>query len=210
MNKLSLGVLSGVFAAVVMATPAFAWSFNVYGTGQCQQDGSYEITWTIDNHGESEPLHITSTQASSPAKFTPSLPGAIGAKQTKSYVQVVDGTKAGVFTLKVTGHWNSDRRDRTNTATVNLYQACNQPQQPPVMPPVTPPVGGMGGGTPVETPATPAVTSTVSTPQVVTPVGAVNAGNGGAPKTLSLASIAGLIGSVSALGFGIRGLKKQA
>jgi hypothetical protein len=185
----------------------------VYGTGQCQQDGSYEITWTIDNHGESEPLHITSTQASSPAKFTPSLPGAIGAKQTKSYVQVVDGTKAGVFTLKVTGHWNSDRRDRTNTATVNLYQACDQPQQPPVtppvVPPVTPPAGGMGGGI-TETPITPAVTTTVSTPQVVTPVGAVNAGNGGAPKTLSLASIAGLIGSVSALGFGIRGLKKQA
>jgi hypothetical protein len=214
MNKLSLGMISGVFAAVMLITPAFAWSFMVSGNGQCQQDGSFKITWTIDNHLENQPLKITKTEASSAEKITPTLPGAIGAKQTQSYTQIVDGTKAATYTLKITGHWNGDTADHYSTGTVHLYKPCTQPPvtppvTPPVVPPVTPPAGGMGGGT-TETP-TPAVeTPVVTTPQVVTPVGAVSAGNGGAPKVISLASIAGLIGSVSALGFGIRGLKKQA
>jgi hypothetical protein len=210
MNKLSLGVLSGVFAAVMLVTPAFAWSFTVKGNGQCQEDGSYKITWNINNKTESDDLVITKVVASSTAAVTPT-PTLVKAYKDQNFTQVVDGTKAANFSLNITGHWKHDTAAHTYGDTVHLYQPCTQPVvppvTPPVVPPVTPPAGGMGGGT---TETTPVVTTPVETPQVVVPTGAVNAGKGGAPKVLSLASVAGLTGSVAALGFGVRGLKKQS
>jgi hypothetical protein len=206
MNKLSVGVLSGLFAAVVLVTPVFAWSFMVSGNGQCQPDGSFLITWTVDNHTEHEALYIT---ASSDNTVVP-VPSQVAGDSSKTYTQTADGTKPGSFNLSVTGHWNGDKNAHTyrNPHPIKLKKACDQPVVPPVVPPVTPPAGGMGGTTPVDSPA-PVVAAVTPTPQVVAPVGAVSAGGGGAPKTLSLASIVGLIGSVSAMGFGIRGLKKQ-
>jgi hypothetical protein len=213
MKKLSLGLLSGVFAAVLLATPAFAWHFALKGTGLCQPDGSYKISWEINNQQWDKPLKITQSSNIAVVPVNTVIPKY----GVQNFDQTADGTQKANYSLKLTGYWDLGHNKKefwTATAKADLCQACDQPQQPPVDNPtdnppadnpVTPPAaGGLGGGTP-DTVATSAA------PQVVAPVGAVNAGQGGAPKkVVSTASIVGLIGSASAVGFGLRGLKKRA
>lgn len=220
-SKFSLGVASGVLAAVILVTPAFAWTFGVTGSGKCQQDGSFLISWKVSNP-ENEPLIVTSSSNPSlipvNSQTVKSQIPVNGKGSGTVYTQSVDGTKPGNFSLALSGHWKSDKKDRSSSYTVKLYRACDQPVvppveppvEPPVTPPVTPPTGGMGGGTTTPDPVTPTVAADPATPQVVAPVGAVSAGNGGAPKTLSLGSIAGLIVSLAVIAFGVRGFKKQS
>lgn len=203
-SKLSLGIISGVFAVFLMATPAFAWHFSLSGKGNCQTDGSYQIVWTVDNSQWNKTLVITSSD-------NPAVPVGtqIPKHQSATFTQTADGTKPAKYNMSLSGRWGNEKWSAK--ADADLCKACVQPQTPPNNPgnpgaPVTPPAGGMGSGT-VESVA-PAPTAT--TPQVIVPAGAVNAGNGGAPKAVSVASIVGLIGSVSALGFGVRGLKKNS
>lgn len=200
-SKLSIGILSGIFAVFMLATPAFAWHFSLSGKGNCQTDGSYQIVWTVDNRQWNKPLVITSSN-------NPAVPvdTTIAKHQLATFSQSADGTKPAKYSLALSGRWGNEKWSAK--ADADLCKACDQPQQPPVdNPPAdNPPTGGMGGGT-VETPAAAPATPAA---QVVVPAGAVNAGNGGAPKAVSVASVAGLTGSVAALGFGLRGLKKRA
>lgn len=208
-SKLSLGVISGVCAVLLMATPAFAWHFNLSGKGNCQADGSYKIIWTVDNRQWNKPLVITASNNSAVPVGT-----TIPKRTLATFTQAASGLKAAKYNLSLTGRWGNEKWSAK--ADTDLCKACDQPQTPPSNPgtpdtptiPDTPPAGGMGGGV-TDTPvAVPTATTTAS--QVIVPAGAVNAGKGGVPKSLSIASIAGLLGSVTALGFGLHGLKKRA
>lgn len=108
---------------------AFAWTYGLSGMGECQTDGSFKITWTVDNTAEDEALNITASSNTSVVPVGTQIP----ASQTEDFSQTVDGTKADSFNLSLTGSFSSDQTLRTKEATVTLDKACDQP-------------GGMGGG----------------------------------------------------------------
>lgn len=171
-------VSSVATAAMIMAIPASAgaWTYGLSGSGECQTDGSYKITWKVDNSSEKQALTITD---SSNTTVVP-VGSKVDAYGKKSYYQVADGTKANSFSLTLKGNWPSDQNARTRTSTVKLEKACDQP--------VTP--------TPVEP-----TTNVLGTQVVTTPVGAVSTGE--ATQRLNVAAIAGLIGSAVVLAFGL-------
>jgi hypothetical protein len=86
-----------------------------------------------------------------------------------------------------------------NGDTVTIGASC----APAAATTTTPVTGGKGGGNPTTTTATPVVT-----PQVVAPVGAVEAGDGGGSHASSL-SIAGLVASAGTVGLGGVLLRKR-
>lgn len=140
---------------------AYAWTFNFKGRGVCQADGTFKITWSVDNRTEPEPLTITDSNI--PAAIP--VGSVVAAKGHKGFVQIVDGTTPKTITGTIKGNWPSDQSKLQRTSKVKLASPCPQPPvQPPVTPPVTPPTdGGRGAGTPVEPVAAPV------TPQVVVP-----------------------------------------
>jgi hypothetical protein len=187
--KKTVATIAASMAMVGLSTAtAFAWTYGVSGKGVCQPNGSYVITWSVDNNTESQPLHIT---ASSNAAVVPAGTN-VAAKSVKNYTQTVDGTKATNYSLSLSGNWDGDKTVRDRTASVNLDKACTQP------------TGGKGGGdtTTPSTPVTPAAATVTAAPAVV-PAGPVNAGEGGADKTVSLAALAGLVSSLAVLALGI-------
>jgi hypothetical protein len=173
---------------------ASAWSYDLTGSGVCQPDGSFKITWNVDNSSEPDALNIT---ASNKPSVVP-VGSTVAAHQTKTFNENADGTQAESHTLTLKGNWAGDATERERTATVTLDKACTQPQ-----PPTPPPTGGRGAG-PVETPV---ATPPAPTPQVVVPKGSVNAGNG-ISETLT-APLVGLGASFVALGEGVRRLVKR-
>lgn len=184
MKKIISIAVTGIALAITTST-AFAWTYSLSGKGACQSDGSYQITWTVDNSVENEAFHIKSSSNTSAVPL-----GDVPAHQAKNYKQTVDGSKTGSYSLSLTGNFNSDQTLRTRSATVNLDKPCDQP-------------GGKGGGTTTTTtPTTPAVTETAAAPAVV-PVGAVNAGDGGASSNLNLAAAIAMVASIAAIAIGV-------
>lgn len=189
MKKVLFTLMTGLVFVGLPAGVANAWTFSMKGQGVCQQDGSYKITWTVNNSTESQPLRITKSSNTSVVAVGDTVP----AKQKKDFIQNASGTQAATFKLALEGDWESDTNDRKREATVILDKACMQPI-PPETPPVTPPTGGQGGGV-------------VQSAQVVAPVGAVNAGLG---KDVSpdVIAIAGLGASLGAVAFGLHQVRK--
>ena len=181
MKKIVSTVTTGLAMAVMFTGTAFAWEYGLIGKGVCQPDGSYLITWTVDNTKESEALKIHSSSNTSVVPL-----GEVPANSKKDYPQTVDGTKAGTYTLKLTGNYKSDETMREESATVKLDSPCEQP-------------GGRGSDTPV----TPAVVSSTSVAPAVVPVGAVEAGDGGASSSSNMAALTALAASVVAMALGV-------
>jgi len=176
---------------------ASAWTYKLTGQGVCQPDGSFKVTWKVNNSTENEPLTVT---YSSNNLIIP-VGSTVPAHQSKDFIRVGNGKVAATFSLTLKANWPSDQANHTQHAEVKLTKACPQPVQTPVQPPVTPPTdGGRGAGTPVAT------TPTVTTPQVVVPQGSVNAGVGINSQT---GAYVGLGASGLVLAEGIRRLTKQ-
>lgn len=184
-NALSV-VVAGFTVALLSTSTAFAWTYGLSGTGVCLENGKFEITWTVDNSTENEPLDIT---ASNRPSVVPVGQDIVPANQAKDFKMQVDGTIPADYKLELTAHWDGDSIDQTRDFKVKLKEPCPQPTPPPVTP-VTPPTGGMGGGS----------VSGVSTVKPV-PVGPVNAGSG--ISALNLAAVAGLGASVLAVALGV-------
>jgi hypothetical protein len=125
-KKISMFLISAFALMAFPAGTAFAWTFGLTGNGVCEPNGSYKITWTVDNTTESETLRIT---ASSNTGVVP-VGTEVAADSKEDFAQIVSGTTPGTFNLTLQGDWPSDSTDRTRTATVTLTQPC----------------GGMGGG----------------------------------------------------------------
>jgi hypothetical protein len=199
MKKIAATFLAVLAAVTFSAGTAFAWTYTLTGSGTCQPDGSYKITWNINNP-ENE---ILTVQSSSNTTVVP-VGSTVPVNSNKDFVQTADGKLPGSFTLTTGVNWPSDTSIHSQTATVTLAAACTQPTPPPAAPVTPPQTGGKGGDETVATVAKAKVTK----PQVVVPVGAVNAGYGGATQQ-SPAAIAGLLTSLVALGFGLRMFVKQ-
>jgi hypothetical protein len=198
MKKRLTAMLVSISAIVGLgAAPALAWDYSLSGSGQCQPDGSYKITWTVDNSTENEALSVSS---SSNTAVVP-VGTSVAAHQTAAYTETESGTTPGTFNLTLDVNWPSDSGSHIKTANVTLSTACTQPTPPPKQ--HHPTTGGRGGGGSVTTTSTP--------PQVVVPVAAaVNAGAGGATQTINPLAISGLLGSVAAVagGVGLRRFKR--
>ena len=176
MKKVVTVSLASLAVALAIPATASAWTYGLSGAGQCQKDGSYKITWKVDNSSEKQALHITDSSNTSVV----AVGSSVSAYSKQSYYQVVDGSKTGEFTLTLKGNWPSDQNVRTRSATVRLEKACDQPAQ------VTPaPEQGHVEGVQVET----------------KPVGAVSAGEGS--QRFSAVALMGLIGSIIVLGYGL-------
>lgn len=127
---------------------AGAWYYKLKATGSCQDNGSYKIMWKVDNSSEPEQLEIKYSSNTSVV----SVGTKIAARQTQTFTQVVDGTKAGDFSLTLRGDWKSDRKNMEVKANIKLDKACDQPKveepEEPTTPttPVTPTVPPTGGG----------------------------------------------------------------
>lgn len=189
-------ILTALFAVMVLVGlntgVAAAWTYSLMGSGVCQPDGSYKITWTVNNTTEEEALTI---QESSNPSVVP-VGTEVPAEKTADFEQLVDGTKTGSYSLTLKGNWEGDLEKQEKSAMVDLKGPC---AQPPATPPVT--------STQAPTPKPEAkVTKPQPQPQVQAPVGPVNAGGG--PR-LNVAAILGLTGSVAALGIGARRLLKD-
>lgn len=184
MKKALSVIIFGVLIFTFQNGTASAWTYGLTGSGQCQPDGSYKITWTVDNRTEREALNI---KHSSNPGVVPTGDGAVAAFQKKDFYQTADGTKPGSFSLSLKANWKSDSTKRERTATVNLQEACKQPVTE-----TTPPVGGQGGGV-------------VQSTQVVAPVGAVNAGE----ASFNASYLLGLAGSIAIAAYGLRRLQRS-
>lgn len=128
-KKIASIVASALMMTGLIGASALAWTYNVTGSGSCQPDGTFKITWTVDNSAESEALNIT---ASSNTSLIP-VGTQIAGHTTKDYTQSVSGSQAASFSLSLTGNFASDQTQRTESATVQLAEPCSQG-------------GGQGGG----------------------------------------------------------------
>lgn len=281
--------MAGLAMVVFGAGIALAHDFAISKTAECQPDGSYKISWTIDNTTESsKDLTITASSDESVVPVNTVIP----ADHNQTFVQIADGTQPGSFTLKITGVYSGES-PQMHQRTATLRYACKQPSTITVKK-TTSPAGDPtnfsvtittengqvfgdviqsikdGGSvvykvadgtysvteasvngwtmtsntckdlvvnsetesdiwvndenqTPTPTNVDCAITNTKNatpptgqgggqvlsaTTQVKAPVGPVNGGSGAASKTISLAALLGLTGSISALGYGIRRLNK--
>lgn len=198
-SKLAAALATGASAAVLMAAPAFAWDYGLSGSGQCQTDGSYKITWTVDNSTENEALTVNSSSNTTVVPVGTQVP----ANQSSNFSETESGTTPATYNLTLDVNWPSDHASHVKSANVTLSQACTQPtppSNPPSNPPSSPPTGGRGGG------------EVTTTAQVTTPpTASVSAGDGSASKTTNKAAMAGLVGSLSlsVLGIGRRLITKR-
>lgn len=190
MKKQLIAAAVSVATVVSLASGTVsAWTYGLTGQGVCEPDGSFKITWKIDNSTENETLTV---RQSSNAAIVP-VGSTVGAGDQKNFHQTVDGTAPGTYTLTLKANWPSDMDEQTQSATVRLADPCDQPT-PPQQPPAT---GGQGGGAPVTPVSTPSVTPAAQ-PQVVAPAGAVNAGSNGVDR-VNTGALAGLLVSISVL-----------
>lgn len=183
-SKLILAVASAlavVFLSVGMASATKVESSgpSLTGKGECQTDGSFKITWKINNSTDED---YKITESSDPSVVP--VGTKILEKTSQTFDQTADGTAAGSFTLKVKGKLDDDSKTLQNT--VDLKEPCAQPVPTP---PVT-------------------VASSTPTAQVQTPPVKVNAGSGGA-RFAKLGALLGLTGSLAVLSLGVRRLAKN-
>lgn len=162
---------------------ANAWTYGLTGSGNCQPDGSFKIVWKVNNLTENQPLRITYSSNTSVVAAGTQVP----ARSVSEFMQTVSGSVLASYNLTLKGNWQGDQAQRTRSATVTLNEKCVQPVTPPA--PTPPSAGGQGAGV-------------VLGAQVRAPVGAVNAGEGGA-STSSLGTVVGLVSSLAVTGYGI-------
>ncbi|HET9721645.1 MAG TPA: hypothetical protein VFP32_01285 [Candidatus Saccharimonadales bacterium] len=123
MKKILATLIAGVAMVLVPAGAAFAWSYGLTGTGECQPDGSFQISWKINNSSESKALVVTSSNRDV-VKVGDSVP----AYHSQTFTETVDGTKAGSFTLSLKANWpGGDTNQVSQSSTVHLWEACQQP-----------------------------------------------------------------------------------
>lgn len=196
-NKIAAMIITGTTIVGLSAAPAFAWDYGLSGSGACQPDGSYKITWVLDNTDASTQHQVMTVKGSSNTAVVP-VGTQVAADSTADFTQSASGTVAATFDLKLNVNWPGDQADHIQKAKVMLAQPCTQPTPPPT----TPPTGGRGGGTPPVTPTT----------QVQSPAGPVNAGGGGGSLSTSKSAVLGLVSSVSlaGIGLGLRRFVKQS
>jgi hypothetical protein len=121
-NKL-ISLAVGAFTLIALpASSALAWTYGLSGSGQCQSDGSFKITWSVDNTSENEALHITASSNSAVVATGTN----IAAHSAQAFTQTASGTAAGSFSLSLTGNFPSDQTLRDRQATVTLSSACPQ------------------------------------------------------------------------------------
>lgn len=175
---------------------AFAWTYSLQGSGKCQPDGSFKITWTVTNP-ETEALQITNSSNPSVVPVGTEVPPGSPPPSKQDFIQTADGAKAASFSLSLTGHFKSDETNRTMSHKVDLTDPCTQPTPP--TPPTTPSTSSQGSGTPVVLGATTTVVSA--------PVGPVSAGSGGAAVQFRLVNFVGVATSLLVLTLGLITLK---
>jgi hypothetical protein len=124
-NKLLTVLGTGFTTLILCGSTAFACTYGITGTGACQTDGSYKITWTVNNTDTAvnQPMTITS---SSNASVVP-VGTIIAADKSASFTQTASGTKPANFTLDLVGNWPSHQLNETQSGSVDLSQACTQP-----------------------------------------------------------------------------------
>lgn len=53
-----IAIASGMLVAGLVMPNIYAWKFSLSSKGECQPDGSYLITWKLDNSSEPETLSV--------------------------------------------------------------------------------------------------------------------------------------------------------
>jgi len=117
---LSLGVVG------MTTGTASAWYYYVSGSGVCQPDGSYKITWQVDNSSEPTQLEIHKSSDTDVVKVGETVP----AHSVESFYQTVDGAKPDTYKLELTADWKEDRNNMVRSDAVTLDEACKQPVVP--------------------------------------------------------------------------------
>ena len=132
---LSILVVLGISgtAVALFSGEALAWTYGLTGSGECQENGKYKITWVLDNTAEKEALKITAS-----SRDVVPVGTSVTAESKANFTEEVSGD-VGATTLTVKGNFNSDETERERTATVTNTEACKQPTPPVVTPPTTTP-----------------------------------------------------------------------
>jgi hypothetical protein len=124
MKKLLLSIVAGLALVAIPVSVARAWpiSWETSGEGQCQSDGSFQITWKIKNQNDDKTLTVQeSNRAAVPVGST------VSADQTGVFTESVDGTHSGTYKLTIKASWPSDQGLAEKDASVQLEKACKQP-----------------------------------------------------------------------------------
>ncbi|MEO3781514.1 cell wall anchor protein [Micromonospora sp. B11E3] len=137
------GMLLGMLAALVAASPAAAHHTRVSGAAVCQPDGSYEITWQVNNGSwENRYAQITKLVARPQQPIDGIKVGSAisaetdgnGPKGVVTGVQRVPGTTTSA-TLTVSATWFERNGDRTGISStdsgtaVGLRGTCRETPQ---------------------------------------------------------------------------------
>src|SRR5690348_11764616 len=158
-------VVGTAVAAVFAAGPAFAWSADASGSGDCStQTGKVTVTWTLTNHEEhsAATYEVTdhSPSGSTIENGTGNLPK--GGQATITQTGVASGTPATIMVHVVWKDRNGHVQDQRDVPGQFGGKTCEQPPPPPSpSPSPSKSTGGGGGGegtpTPSATPSTPSL-----------------------------------------------------
>jgi hypothetical protein len=133
-NKILLTVAVLLSTLALSVPTAYAWSYSFSGSGKCQPDGTFLITWIVDNSKNKQELNVYGTTSDAAVPQGADIP----AHKSKTYTETVAGTVASTTKVVITGDWQADPHGHNETASVTLAKACAQPT--PVTPPASTPV----------------------------------------------------------------------
>lgn len=107
--SIAAATVAGLAAALVIASPASAHHIDIGVSKTCQQDGTWKVTWTVNNSEDDLAGKVTAV-ALTPAGTTVSnivVDAVLPADGSLVGTQIVPGDAAGA-TISVTVHWNRD------------------------------------------------------------------------------------------------------
>jgi hypothetical protein len=114
--SIAAAAAAGLAASLVLASPASAHHIDIGVSKTCQQDGTWKVTWTVNNSEDDLAGKVTAV-ALTPAGTTVSnivVDAVLPADGSLVGTQIVPGDAAGA-TISVTVHWNRDGQDHSDT-----------------------------------------------------------------------------------------------
>lgn len=119
-------IIASLLMSAVPTRIASAHHPELSGLAVCQDDGTYLVTWTINNwSGTTQPMTITAINRSIGVST-----GTVVATSTQGS-ETLPGSTNGNITLTVSGSWSNGATGTTTSAKVKLDGKCTPPPPPP-------------------------------------------------------------------------------
>jgi hypothetical protein len=118
-------IIASMLMSAIPTRVASAHHPELSGTATCQTDGTYLITWTINNwSGTTLPMTITAIDRSV------GVPVGTVVSSSVQGTEILPGNTSADITLTVSGSWSNGATGTTTSAKVKLNGKCTPPPPP--------------------------------------------------------------------------------